>query len=371
MNIKPGRFLYLSDKDIFDGLCSSKKHVTFRFLKGFFEDRGIFVSEKISREGLISELSMLNLDYYDVQGLLDQLASSNKNEKTRQIDLPVDIDVSDLMDVVSNVEEERSSQNYEGYKSNVITGTDRVAIDVEYEEIDLSRTRLRQRKPKDAKIEIERIDSGVLRLRFPDNEKSESIVDDLKKRIFEKTKTNANEKKIDLYCVSNIKLRTQFFIDLLKSIEYMILDDVIKITVDSRIPVKENNVESEQKEVGEQVRQQVNKAALSGSQLLSSETYEELDRLGFYISRIVWHMIEDSSGEKVGFEAFFSDAPACTKFASAVTGYFPTKGSGHILQSKRLSSSRQHSLAIKLESAAFKSYENIMKLHSGDLSEPL
>lgn len=369
--MKPGRFIYLSDKDIYDGLSSSKQHATLKFLRAFFEGRGIYVSGKISRNELVEEISMLNLDYYDVQGLLDQLSANNKIEKTRYVDFTASLDISELMDIVGNVEMDRSDKNHETYKSNVMSGSDRAVMDVEYEEIDLSRTRLRQRKPKDAKFEIEKKDSDTWRFRFPDNERSESIISDLKKEISKKTESVIVEKKIDLSSVSNIKLRTQFFIDTLKHIKDMSLEDVTRITVDSRILTEGDESTYEQKEVEEQVRQQVNKAALSGSQLLSSETYEELEKLGFYISRIAWHMIDESSGEKIGFEAFFSDAPVCSKFASSVTGYFPIKGGGHILSSKRLPSNRQHLLSLKLESAAFQSYENILKICSDEFSEPI
>jgi len=366
MSVNAGRLLFLTDRDIYDGLCSAKQQVTVRVITEFFRDRGIYISERLSREKMIAQVSLLNLDYHEVQSLIDQMSSSGRKDKMRQLDLDVSLDSEALSIIVDRVKESRSSEYHEAYQTTLIPGGDaRMSVNVEYDEIDLSRTRLRQRKRKDASIEVEQVSEGQVRIRFPDNGRSEDIVSDIQKSIDEHTGVRSNKNIISLANVLDVELRTKFFLDVIAGMNGLDLYDVTKVTVDSRIfragEGDDDSVDEKSEGVDEEtVRQMVKKAALSGSNLLSSDLYSELFSLGFYISKMAWHMIEVSTGDKIEFDAFFSDAPTCEKFACQVTGFYSKRGAEHIITRKRLPSNRAANLLRSLEDSAVQSHSRVV-----------
>jgi hypothetical protein len=102
------------------------------------------------------------------------------------------------------------------------------------------------------------------------------------------------------------------------------LDNVTKVSVDSRLDnpneIPDDDVDEETYDE-EAIKGFVNKATLTGSSVLSSETYQELNKNNFYIYKLGWQMIEKKSdGNKLESEAYFSDAPEYKKFSCLATG---------------------------------------------------
>lgn len=166
MSNEPGKLLFLNDRDIFDGLMSAKQQITPKMLREFFLEKGIFLSGQVSREKLIHYISVLNLDYHDVQFLVEQLTPPSRKEKVRFVDLECSATKLEMRDFVNEVKNDRTDSYNESYQPQIIGDENRVVVNVEYDEIDLSKTRLRQRRPKEATVELEALDGDKVRIRF-------------------------------------------------------------------------------------------------------------------------------------------------------------------------------------------------------------
>lgn len=364
MSSEPGKLLFLNDRDIFDGLMSAKQQITPKMLREFFLEKGIFLSEQLSREKLIHYISVLNLDYHDVQFLVEQLTPPSRKEKVRFVDLECSATKLELRDFVNEVKDDRTDSYNESYQPQIIGDQNRVVVNVEYDEIDLSKTRLRQRRHKEATVELEALDGDKVRIRFPDNSRAEDIVSELQKKIRQAKKLTGVEKAIDLSEIYSAEHRTQFFIEIITYMAEMKmrLENVTKVSVDSRFPNGfELEVDEDEDEVDEEaIKGFVNKAVLSGSSVLASETYQELTKKDFYIYKLGWQMIESKTdGNKVEFEAYFSDAPDCKKFSCHVAGIYTPKNGGFTVSRKKLTSEENKVYFSLLESAASKAFDKV------------
>ncbi len=367
----PDNYLFLNDRDIYDGLMSAKQQITPKMLREFFLEKGVFLSGQLSREKLIHYISMLNLDYHDIQFLIEQLTPPSRKEKVRFVDLDCEVSSEEIREYVEEVKEERSDSCRESYQPYVSQGSGRVIVNVEYDEIDLSKTRLRQVKHKDATIEIEPLEDNKVRIRFPDNSRAEDIALSIQKTIKESKNVVSSEKSIDLSGIRSSKHRTQFFINIISHMTLMTLVNVTKVSVDSRI-LSEDEISIDDEDDGideEAVKGFVNKAVLSGSSVLSSETYQELTKKDFYIYKLGWQMTENKvDGNKLEFEAFFSDAPECRKFSCHVAGMYTPKNDGFTVSRKKLTPEENRVYFSILERAASNAFDDVANKYA-ELSE--
>lgn len=361
----PGRVFFLSDRDIYDGLYSSKRQVTPNMLREFLLERGIFMSDSLDREGFISYISNLNLDYHDVQFLIEQLSSAGKKEKVRMVDLDCQLTKQELRDVLQEVRDERSSKHDEVYQTNITGDESKVSVNVEYEDVDLSRTRLRQKKEREANIETEITESGGIRIRFPDNIRSENIVDVIKEKIKKRKSYSVNETVIDLSSITLFSLRSQFFMEIIKNMSKdMNLHDVKKVAVESRLFGDLNGDKEVETDADIHAKGLVHKALLSGNSILTSQTCRDLMDKGFYIYRLNWQMAELGFDNAIlEYEAFFSDAPNCTKFSCQVAGMYPTKGEGFTITRRPIPNSEVSRYFGNLEKAAAQAYAKVLTLN--------
>lgn len=366
MPSEPGKLLFLNDRDIHDGLTSAKQQITTKMLREFFLDKGIFLPGKLSREKLINYISMLNLDYHDVQFLVEQLTPPSRKEKVRFIDLDCEANKAELREIVNGVKESRTDSYSESYQPQIIGDENRVVVNVEYDEIDLSKTRLRQRKHKEATIELEALEDNKVRIRFPDNSRAEDIATALQKSLRESKNVTELATAIDLSEIFSSRHRTEFFIKIISFMKEMTLANVTKVSVESRLPnsyALTEEDDSEEEAIDEEVvKGIVNKAVLSGSSVLASETYQELTKNNFYIYKLGWQMIErKANGNKLEFEAYFSDAPDCKKFSCQVVGVYRPRNSDFTVSRKRLTVEENKKYFSTLETAASKSFEEIVE----------
>jgi hypothetical protein len=98
--------LCATDKEIYDLLMSGKQRLTESVLHELAHDRGIFYSPKISREGLIDRLALLNHDYYDVVGIIERRDHNKRGEKTTSVTLSADLSVDEIKEVVQAYRDE-------------------------------------------------------------------------------------------------------------------------------------------------------------------------------------------------------------------------------------------------------------------------
>lgn len=117
-------------------------------------------------------------------------------------------------------------------------------------------------------------------------------------------------------------MRTEFFIQLISSINEYSLDDVttINITAMKNIIV----TEEEQTSVQQEILGKLKSALLKGENLLESKEYADLNKGDFYISGIQW-TIKDKEKNKFRIESNFRDTKNCSNFEYDIKGMFEYK----------------------------------------------
>jgi hypothetical protein len=147
---KPGPLYCVTDKELYDVLMSSRQHFNCGALLDLARGRGIMI-----------------FGCEDVQSIQAVFETAGRGEKTTSFRLNAAITPEDIRKVA---EEYRESVG-EGEK--VVThgiGSDGYAVDLEYTEIDFSKTRLRQRQTREAHIEF-RIENDHTIVTLPATEK--------------------------------------------------------------------------------------------------------------------------------------------------------------------------------------------------------
>jgi len=153
-------------------------------------------------------------------------------------------------------------------------------------------------------------------------------MDDITKNLLKHIKMNIpkeakiEQKQIELSDINSAALRTEFFIQLISSINEYSLDDVttINITAMKNIIV----TEEEQASVQQEMLGKLRSALLKGENLLASKEYADLNKSNFYISGIQW-TIKDKAKNKFRIESNFRDTKNCSNFEYDVKGMFEYK----------------------------------------------
>jgi hypothetical protein len=197
--------------------------------------------------------------------------------------------------------------------SNV--GTTKFAVNVEYEEVDFSKTRLRQRQRRKASIEFN-VRDGETTVTYPANEKVRNIVEGLIDRAKAQKKEEIAIEEVDLSWISSYELRTKFFQELIKRVPGFKLEDVTHVQVDFGEALPDDadlleDAENEKKAAEEEIAGVVKDIALHGTAIHLSEEYKRLKEKGFYLTSVQWSgRRTDSPHHIVHFDAGFDDPAA-------------------------------------------------------------
>lgn len=205
--------LSATNREIHDLLVSSKQRITLPVLRELARGRGIFFSANESREQLAEKLSILPHDYFDIADIIERRQPSSRGEKTTTIILDVAVTMDELKAVLGDYKDEAVGS--EEVKFNV-AGPDSAVMEVDYEEFDFSKTRLAQRQPKDARIEM-RVSGGALAVRMPANEKSRHVVGKIQEKLGQLKKKEVEATQIEVSALPP-ELRTRFFTTLMSKL---------------------------------------------------------------------------------------------------------------------------------------------------------
>lgn len=309
-----------TDKEIHDLLISGKQKLTETKLLELARDRGIFYSFKSPREELVLFIATLPHDYHDIIGIIDQREYNKRGEKTTSVELITKIDIEDINEIV------------EKYKSDVVgtekithhkKGQDGFVMNIGYDEYDYSKTTLIQRQRRDAEIEFIVKEGGVI-IRMPATEKAKHVVDDLRKRVEQKTLREVPFQKIELSQLTNSAKRTSFFTSLISKIQGFTLETVINLKVASGFSSEEDedfdlDDEDETTVARDEMLAIVHSVALNGMNLVASKQYQELQEGGFYITSITWRSKQNISPySMIQFDASFDNPKEGTGFKYSV-----------------------------------------------------
>ena len=162
--------LCATDKEVFDVLMSGKRRFAEPTLLALARDRGVFYSAGESREKLASNLSLLPFGYNELAALL-QNAQGARAEKVTHVTLGIELSIDQIKSVVSQYTSQAPSDERVVHHQS---GEKNVTVDVQYSEIDYSKTRLVQRREREAEIEFI-VEDGQTTIRMPANEKAKEI----------------------------------------------------------------------------------------------------------------------------------------------------------------------------------------------------
>jgi hypothetical protein len=357
-----------SDKEIFDVLMASKQRVNEQVLHSLSRDRGIFYGKEASRDWLADRISLLPHDALDLDSIMDRRSPKPRAEKLTCVTLSADLSIEEIKDAVKEYAEH--STNEETVRSSQ-SGTDRLVMDVDYNEIDYGKTRLIQRRNKKAAIEFI-VEGEATIVRFPANDKARAIMNEVKNRIEQKKRQDIQSEEITLEGLNTAELRTRFFIELITKLKGYRLENVTSIRVDSALPkpldeseqvIVDAESDSDTMDIELQDDQSVELAkeemlhlvrniAMKGNSLLASSEYRDLRDKGFYLSAVIWRSKMEGSQTIVEFEAAFEDPEAGRGFKYAARGAFYAGKSGPTKTLRPIQDSQKQELLSLIESTA-------------------
>lgn len=313
---------YATDKEIYDVLMSSKQRINAAIILELAKDRGIFYSTKDSRETLAHNLSLLPHDYNDLNIILDQRENAGRSEKLTSITLNAKLTIEEIKEVAK--EYIASSPTDEKATSHQ-KGSDQYIVNVEYSEIDYSKTRLVQRTQKTAGIEFH-VEGDKTLIRMPSNSKAKEITNSLKHRLDGKKKIEIPVNLIELSDFSTSNERTRFFTELISTLYGFKLDNVTNVKVESmKNEETDDELELEDDQNKEEAKQDalalIRNVALKGESLLASEEYQSLQNKGFFITSIIWRSKQMKTPYSIiEFEAAFEEPEEGKGFKYSVRG---------------------------------------------------
>ena len=290
--------LYLlcpTDSEVFALLMASKLRLTESVLHELAHDRGIFYSNKDSREELVDKLATLTHDHYDILGLQEKRANTTRNEKSTVVRLAGDISLDDIKDVINEYE---NDADVNGRTTSFVQGTSTVVMNHEFTDFDYSKNTLSQRQKKEVKLEFS-IEEGSVLVHLPANEKAKnSILPALKNRLEQKKKMNIPVKEIELAALTEPSERTSFFTALISKLSGYAKQQVVNISIASTFTSKdEDDVEGdelEEDDIKEKMLWEVRNIILKGKNVIVSDVYQNLTNKGFFVTGITWESEEVS-----------------------------------------------------------------------------
>lgn len=312
--MRDSQLLYCAtDKEIYDMLMASKQRITDTILLGFARERGIFCSPRDTREALVGYLSVLPFTYTDLDTILGHRAASQRTEKRTSIRLNTAVNVEEIKAVCNEYREAAT-----GGDEQVVTrqdGTNKYTATINYSELDYSKTRLLQRRQKEAEIEFFIKDNETI-IRMPANPKAISVVETLKRSLDARAQQAIPSEAIELSHVNTAEARTTFFTSLISSMPGYRLENVTDIKVESQLhehtDVDEDEDETEA-DIEDKIAERtmlsvVENIALKGTGLLFAPEYQQLKEKGFFITNIVWKSRQlDHPHHIIEFDAGFNE----------------------------------------------------------------
>ena len=317
---------FATDKDIFDLLASARQKLTEGVLREIARDRGIFFSPNDTRDDLTDALSLLPFTLNELLNLMDRQETTRRNEKITTITLDAQIEADDIKAAI------KEYQNEVGPTEKVdshLKGADEVVLNVEYDEMDYSRTRLIQRQRHDATIKFVQQDGKTV-VRFPASEKSQRIVENLTSRIESRRKAAVQRESIELDPDFDSDERTTFFTRLISELAGYTLKGVTNLRIAPSIRSAADadddlvDIDDEERELANREMLVIVKSmALTGENLIASEEYQSLRKRGFYITSITWRADQTSIPyDAPHLHAEFADGEAGTGFKYSVKGIY-------------------------------------------------
>lgn len=311
-----------TDKEIFDVLMGAKQRFPETALLDIAKQRGIFYSGRDNRESLASNISLLPHGLRNLLALMEHREVASRSERLMHICLPEELDIDRIKEIALQYQADAPP----GEKVECVPqGKNGFNVSVHYTEIDYSKTRLIQRKEKEAEIEFI-VEGGKTTIRMPANDKASAIALELKERLDQGRSTKIQIAAVELSDLADPQQRSEFFTLLISSMTGFGLKTVTSLRVQKKKkPLADDpvNLEDDDEHAAEERELEgiVESVALRGKRLHTSTEYQEFRERGFYISAITWRAEQELAPHYlVEFEAGFDDPETCNVFRYKVRG---------------------------------------------------
>ncbi|WP_368869151.1 hypothetical protein [Proteus terrae] len=303
---------YATEKNIYDAL--HHKRITISMLQDILLRKGIIISDRLDKEVLIEEVCKLPHGFIDLQEIKNRIQTYDPKESSTKISLSTTTDQKEIKEAIETIK-----KSYPKTKSEVFQITTKkdggLSVELHYDDIDLSRTALRQIDKKSVKLDFS-INKDEVDIRMPQNEKAKELAKLIETQLATIKNEEISRFEIELRSVTSPHLRSQFFHDLMHGIEGYDVEDVNNIEVNRLSNHDFENDDDEAIDTG-----YVKKAVLKGESVNSSSIFSDLHKKGYYISKVSWASIPSSSnGDRIILEAFFKNSELCTDFAYNIKG---------------------------------------------------
>lgn len=344
--------LVADNKDINDLLSTEAGVFNRRRLVALALARGIVLSKRDSREDLVRYLSLLSYDRRDLDALLDAAAPTERHHPYSIAKYDIDCELDELVRIAETIRDERAERHDEVAQAQRRGGS--VVLRVTYSELDTSRTRLQQKRDKEAIIEFERVGGG-LQVRSTPGQKSEIYIG----AIIAKVGAGVGIPDARLINFSGLReatARTAFFLQILTKLEVDHTNLEVNDVRVNKLPDLEDDGDEEGDDDGVSdhtraiVASELRNASLEGTNVLTTPVYRNLERAGYFITKMVWSA-RNREDEQAIAEAWFNDGPNCSDFRYRVRG--AAKGA--------LSEERRKTWLIALEKAAEAAFQKVVE----------
>lgn len=197
-------------------------------------------------------------------------------------------------------------------------------MNVQYSTIDYKLSEFAQVQVRDGIIEFEKTADGYI-VRNTHNDYLNNVRDSILGNLDKDTTQPLERKAVSLFDITNPKLRSKFFHDLVSSLPGFTRKDVTDVFVYKAMSELEEGDESEDETTDSDTDNHVERVALRGFGVTRSEILNRLlDNNQYYITKIGWTTQENTGvGNVYDIEAVFSDPKDCTGFSFILSGVYP------------------------------------------------
>ncbi|EOI6836738.1 hypothetical protein ACMVR2_001186 [Yersinia enterocolitica] len=353
--MKGRNLFFATEKNIYDAL--HHKRITTSILSDILLRKGIILCEETTKEELIEEVCRLPHCYEDLQSLKELVQKYDQRESLTKVTLNTETNQNDLKKAIDIVKKIYAADKNGSISLNA-NKDGSILIDLNYQDIDLSKTELRQIDNRNVSIEFKSDDDKV-NIRMPQTAKAREVVDLIQKQLSKIQDKSIDRFEISLETIIQPNLRSQFFQDLMNGLTGYEVDDVTNVVL-NRSGSEESDSDDEDQNIDTGF---VKKAVLNGEGVNTSSIFSQLHNKGYYISRIAWSAIpENRIGDRIIVEAFFKNADSCTDFSYNIKGINNQKGNEYNITIRPANSLEKQKISELIEISAEKAYYKIVSV---------
>ena len=338
---------FATDKNIYDAL--HHKRITIARLREILLRKGIIVAQDLTKEELIEEVCKRPQGYSDLDSIKELVQTYDKRESITSVKLQASSSQTELKTAAELVKRKLATGSGETVKITAKKDGS-LAIEVNYQEVDLSRTALRQIDNRNIKIDLT-VNNDNVDIRMPQNQKAKDVITLLQKELSKIKSVDVEKFEISLEAIPTPALRSQFFQEVMGGLSGYEIDDVTNVEL-NRSTSKGDDEEEEEIETGF-----VKKAVLKGDSVNSSAIFTQLHNKGYYIGRIAWSAKpKNGIGDRILVEAFFKDSENCSDFSYQIKGINNQKGSGYNVTIRAANEVEKKKISLLIEQSAADAY---------------